>query len=134
VLEIVRKPRYFCESEDMRANVPSRLAEELKTIRIMRKLSLRVVEKKTGISNAYLSQLERGEAENPAPDKLQKLAQCYGVSYEYLMKAAGYLKAATGKESRPDLSRLQTALMAANLTNEEEERVLEYLRFLRFAK
>jgi transcriptional regulator with XRE-family HTH domain len=49
-------------------NVPSRLAEELKTIRIMRKLSLRVVEKKTGISNAYLSQLERGEAENPAPD------------------------------------------------------------------
>ena len=114
--------------------MPTQLAEELKTIRSMRKLSLRVVEKKTGISNAYLSQLERGDAENPSPDKLQRLAQCYGVPYESLMKAAGYLRAAPGKENRPDLSRLQTALMAAKLTDEEEERILEYLKFIRFRK
>ncbi len=118
----------------MRSVVTKRLAEELKTIRTIRKLSLRVVEKETGISNAYLSQLERGEAENPSPDKLQKLARYYGVPYETLMKAAGYLRPASGKESRPDLSRLQTALMGAKLTDEEEERVLEYLKFIRFKK
>ena len=114
--------------------MPKRLAEELNAIRTVRKLSLREVEKQTGISNAYLSQLERGEAENPSPDKLQKLAQYYGVPYESLMRAAGYLRPAASKEKKPDLSRLQMALMGANLTAEEEERVLEYLKFIRFQK
>jgi HTH-type transcriptional regulator, competence development regulator len=83
--------------------------------------------------NAYLSQLERGEAENPSPDKLQKLAQCYGVPYESLMKAAGYLRSTAGG-GKQHVSRLQTALMAANLTDQEENRLLEYLKFLRFPK
>ena len=77
----------------MRSVVTKRLAEELKTIRTIRKLSLRVVEKETGISNAYLSQLERGEAENPSPDKLQKLARYYGVPYENSYEGGGLFKA-----------------------------------------
>ena len=112
-----------------------RLADELKRLRAIRKLSLREVEETTRISNAYLSQLERGEAENPSPDKLQKLAKCYGVPYEHLMKAAGYLRpSAGGGKSKPDMSRLQAALMGANLTDEEEERMLEFLEFIRSKK
>ena len=114
--------------------MPKRLAEELRTLRSVKKLSLREVEEQTGISNAYLSQLERAEAENPSPSKLQKLARCYGVPYESLMKAAGYLRPVTKEEKRPDLSRLQMALMSANLSEEEEGRLLEYLRFIRFEK
>ena len=108
-----------------------KLSKELKNIRKLRRLSLREVEEKTGISNAYLSQLERGEAENPTPQKLQKLAKCYDVPYVDLMKAAGYLKAGTQSAAQTDLSGFQVALMSANLTEAEQEQVLKYIKFLK---
>jgi len=111
--------------------VGQRLAKQLRDLRGVRKLSLRQVEKQTGISNAYLSQLERGEAENPTPEKLQKLARCYSVPYVELMKAAGYLKNTSENDRRDDLSSFQVALMGANLTDAEQEQVLKYIKFLR---
>jgi transcriptional regulator with XRE-family HTH domain len=53
-------------------------------------LTLRAVETQTSISNAYLSQLETGKAENPSPALLRKLAELYKVRYETLLTAAGY--------------------------------------------
>src|ERR1700722_754743 len=53
-------------------------------------LTLRAVETRTSISNAYLSQLETGKAENPSPAMLRKLAELYKVPYETLLTAAGY--------------------------------------------
>lgn len=53
-------------------------------------LSLREVQDKTGISNAYLSQLESGKIKTPSPKILEGLADFYGVSYWKLMKAVGY--------------------------------------------
>jgi len=121
-------------NRNMRSPVAKRLAEELKTLRAIKKLSLREVEENTRISNAYLSQLERGEAENPSPDKLQKLAKCYGVPYEHLMRAAGYLRPSASGRPKPDISRLQAALMGANLTEEEEDRMIDYLGYIRSKK
>jgi HTH-type transcriptional regulator, competence development regulator len=112
----------------------NRLAKELRDIRAVKGFSLREVEKRTGISNAYLSQLERAEAENPAPDKLHKLAQFYGVPYVDLMKAAGYLRESTEKTKSKDASPLQVALMSANLTDEEQQQVLQYIKFLKSQK
>jgi HTH-type transcriptional regulator, competence development regulator len=106
------------------------LAEELRRIRGIRSASLRQVEKATGISNAYLSQLEHGDATNPSPNILYKLAEFYNVPYESLMTAAGYLKTserASGK--RP--SGIQAALMTADLTDEESKVVAEYIEFVR---
>src|SRR5713226_907641 len=79
------------------------LAKALSEIRALRGHSLRVVEEATGISNAYLSQLERGDAQKPSPDKLEALARFYEVPYTDLMRAAGYLQRTektdgTGKE------------------------------------
>ena len=68
------------------------LAEQLRRIRMVKKVSLREVEKATRISNAYLSQLESGNATNPSPHILHKLAEFYGVPYTSLMKTAGYLE------------------------------------------
>ena len=51
------------------------LAEELQRVRKVKNASLREVERATGISNAYLSQLEGGDATNPSPHILQKLAE-----------------------------------------------------------
>jgi HTH-type transcriptional regulator, competence development regulator len=70
---------------------PAQLAAELQRLRKARGFTLRVVETETGISNAYLSQLETGKAESPSPPMLKKLADLYAASYEALMQAAGYL-------------------------------------------
>ena len=53
------------------------------------KLSLRAVEAQTGVSNAYLSQLENGKIKTPSPKVLHSLALKYGLPYEQLMELAG---------------------------------------------
>ena len=109
-----------------------RLPDELRRIRTIKNMSLREVEKGTGISNAYLSQLENGNANKPTPDILRRLAAFYKVNYESLMEAAGYLGDATvaeGKLTVPTV--IQTALMSADLNEEESEMVAQYIEFLR---
>ena len=80
-----------------------RLGEELARLRQVkgRSVSLREVERQTGISNEYLSQLERGVAKKPTPEVLQKLAKFYGAPYESLLIAAGYLKEKSEREASP---------------------------------
>ena len=98
--------------------------------------SLRAVEEATGISNAYLSQLERGDAQKPSPDKLHALADFYTVPYTDLMRAAGYLQTSNPPQSgaAPNVrtSAVQAALMGADLSPEEEDAVVKYIEFLRF--
>jgi len=92
-------------------------------------LTLRAAEKATGISNAYLSQLERGKIQTPAPQNLHKLAGLYSVPYELLMELAGY--------PVPKMSAQPAEAMAARIgsvTREEEDALVEYLQFLRQRK
>lgn len=108
------------------------LAEVLKTIRGLRGISLRKVEEETGISNAYLFQLESGKALNPSPHILHKLADFYEVPYEELMKVAGYMNnRSTAPRKSAKVSALQAALMSAELNEEEENKIAEYIKFLR---
>ena len=65
------------------------LAQYLKKLR--GDLSIRQLAKVTGISNAYLSQLENGEKKSPHPDILKKLAQYYRVPVIEFLRQAGYL-------------------------------------------
>jgi len=102
------------------------LGTYLKTVRKQKSLTLRTVEDKTGVSNAYLSQLENNKIVNPSPTILHKLAECYGVSYEHLMKLTGY--PINEKEQMPAF-RLGGDF--ENLTPEEKERVMEYIEFLK---
>jgi HTH-type transcriptional regulator, competence development regulator len=91
-------------------------------------LSLRAVEAETGISNAYLSQLETGKIREPSPSNLHKLGELYGVSYATLLKLAGH--PVPGGDAR----RLPESGIAARLgptTKEEEEALVDYLAFLR---
>ena len=96
-------------------------------------LTLRAVEKETGISNAYLSQLEHGKIQTPAPQNLHKLAALYRVPYEILMELAGYPlpKAANATASSP---RDTMAARIGTVSKEEEDALVEYLQFLRLRK
>lgn len=108
---------------------PSSLGEGLKTAREMRKLSLREVEDVTGISNAYLSQLENDKVKKPSPHFLHKLATLYSIDYEMLMEAAGYVQ----RKQKDGPKTLAGAALRGleSLTAEEEEQVAKYLAFLR---
>lgn len=51
--------------------------QDWKLIRHKRKLTLRYVEEKTGISNAYMSLLENGKIKNPSFSVIEKLSTFY---------------------------------------------------------
>lgn len=58
---------------------PDLIPSKLKEYRKIRKLTLRQVEEATGISNAYLSQLETGKTANPAFKTMVTLLRYYNV-------------------------------------------------------
>lgn len=108
------------------------LGAELRRIRKARGVTLRAVEEATGISNAYLSQLETGKITRPSPKFLYKLAEFYKVPYEELMKYAGYVAEDRVGDERKR-GRLSAAALATmtDLTPEEEEELMKYAEYLR---
>jgi transcriptional regulator with XRE-family HTH domain len=95
--------------------------------------TLREVETKTGISNAYLSQLESGKADRPAPRILHKLAEFYGASYTALMEAAGYLQPVSADTTTQSGATPGDAAFMGfdDLTDEEKELAIAFVRFWR---
>lgn len=49
-------------------------------------LSLYKIEKVTGISNQYLSNIWRGKMTNPSIDKAKKIADVFGVTIDDLLE------------------------------------------------
>ncbi|WP_417385368.1 helix-turn-helix domain-containing protein [Gimesia sp.] len=114
------------------------LGKYLSSLRGMKKMTLREVENATDkeVSNAYLSQLENDKITKPAPSVLHALAIVYGQPYERLMEKAGYLPASSASGAlRSGKRHGKTATFAnENLTDDEEEKLIEYLAFLRSRK
>ena len=64
------------------------LGSFLKNIRLQNKFSLRDIEKKTGVSNSYLSQIENGIRRVPTLKILKKLSIAYEIAiYSLISKA-----------------------------------------------
>ena len=107
------------------------LVNTLKDARELMRLTLRQVEEATDISNAYLSQLENDKIKKPSANVLYKLASIYNIELDTLLAASGIIETQTSKRSKL----LNTiALSAETMTAEEEQELLEYLRFLRHKK
>jgi len=104
------------------------LGKTLMGARERKGLTLRDVERETGVSNAYLSQLENMKIKAPSPNVLHKLATLYEIGYSALMRMAGYPVAeSTGVAD-------EVVRLAARLgptSSDEEEALAEYLEFLR---
>ncbi len=107
------------------------LGQGLKMARNLRNLSLRDVEKATGISNPYLSQLENDKIQKPSPFYLHKLASLYDIEYEMLMEAAGYVQKKKKIEGQPKTLAGAALFSVEKLTPEEEQQLAEYLQFIR---
>lgn len=103
------------------------LGEFLQSARERKKLTLRAVEQATGISNAYLSQLESGKIKQPSPVMLHKLSDLFEISYADLLTLAGYpIPSIEEEATKPGF-----AARIGPVSKDEEEALVEYLQFLR---
>ena len=115
----------------MNDNSNPTLGEFLQAAREAKQLSLRAVEKASGVSNAYLSQVESGKIKQPSPSILHKLSDLYEVSYADVLTLAGHPvpnESASSDHSPRPLDRLGI------ITPDEEQELVEYLVFLRSRK
>jgi len=105
------------------------LGKTLKDSRELIPLTLRQVEEAIGISNAYLSQLENDKIKKPSANVLYKLANLYNIELDTLLSASGIIEEQSPKKSKL----LNTiALSAETLSHDEEQALLDYLKYLRF--
>lgn len=111
------------------------LGQYLASIRKDRRLSLRAVEERTGkqVSNAYLSQIENNQIQQPSPNILNALAEIYEISLESLMEKAGFITPSGTRENADRHGRIPT-FAEHNLTPDEEVELMEYLEFIRNRK
>ncbi len=110
------------------------LGSELARLRKLKGWSLRDVEDKTKkkVSNSYLYQLENDNVKEPSPNILYVLANVYEASYGDLMRLAGFI--VPNPNQRTAHHQGSVAFNAMHLTNDEEERVLDFVEFLRSRK
>jgi transcriptional regulator with XRE-family HTH domain len=105
------------------------LGQTLKEARLLIPLTLRQVEEATGISNAYLSQLENDKIKKPSANVLYKLSCIYNIELDEILLAAGII---TEKQKIKDMNdQLKTI---KNLTPKEHQQLNDYLKFLRHKK
>jgi HTH-type transcriptional regulator, competence development regulator len=108
------------------------LGKTLAAARAEKKWSLREVERRTGVNNAHLSQIETGAIERPAPNVLWALAEVYGLDLRELMRMSGHVEAAA--EATPG-SVVGAALRTlGELSPGEQEQVLEFMKDLKEGK
>ncbi len=104
--------------EGMGALKVGELGEFLREQRRSARLSLRQLAEAAGVSNPYLSQIERG-LRKPSADILQQLAKALRISAETLYVQAGMLDA----RERDELE-VPAAILADPSINERQKQVL----------
>jgi HTH-type transcriptional regulator, competence development regulator len=108
------------------------LGQKIKDARETQRFTLREVEEVTGISNAYLSQLENNKIKKPSANVLYKLSDFFKIPFDVLLNEAGIVDKVENTEGPKSMAGF--ALSSENLTKEEEAELAAYLKFLRFNK
>jgi len=93
------------------------LGEYIRDQRKMAEISLRQLARLAGVSNPYLSQIERG-LRRPSAEILQQIAKALRISAEALYVQAGIL------EERPSDSEVPAAILGDHTISERQKQVL----------
>jgi len=107
------------------------LGDYLREQRVSARLSLRQLAEQAGVSNPYLSQIERG-LRRPSAEVLQQLAKALRISAETLYVRAGILDPDESQEGKQSSGVVDAVLLDPAL-NERQKRVLldVYTSFVR---
>src|SRR5580692_10175132 len=101
----------------MRNETVKSIGDYIREQREQARISMRQLAQQAGVSNPYLSQIERG-LRKPSADILQQIAKGLRISAEALYVQAGIL------EDRPADSGVRSALMADPQLSERQKQVL----------
>ncbi|KUN07754.1 XRE family transcriptional regulator [Streptomyces yokosukanensis] len=99
------------------------LGEYLREQRRSAQLSLRQLADAAGVSNPYLSQIERG-LRKPSAEVLQQVAKALRISAETLYVRAGILDAERDGEDRVREAETRAVILADPSLNERQKQVL----------
>jgi transcriptional regulator with XRE-family HTH domain len=105
------------EGGDMASSKVGSIGEYIREQRQRAKISLRQLAEQTGVSNPYLSQVERG-LRKPSAEILQQIAKGLRISAEVLYVQAGIL---TDRDSESDV---ESAVRADLALSERQKQVL----------
>jgi transcriptional regulator with XRE-family HTH domain len=113
------------DSKDGKTVVES-LGDFLREQRLASRLSLRQLAEQVGVSNPYLSQIERG-LRRPSAEVLQQIAKALRISAEQLNVRAGIVSPEPGVGGSVELA----VLADAGLTERQKQSLLDvYASFL----
>ena len=102
------------------------LGDYLREQRVASRLSLRQLAEQAGVSNPYLSQIERG-LRKPSAEVLQQIAKALRISAEQLYIRAGIVSPTTGTATTVELA----VLADLALTERQKQSLLDvYSSFL----
>lgn len=104
------------------------LGDYLREQRVANRLSLRQLAEATGVSNPYLSQIERG-LRRPSAEVLQSIAKALRISAETLYVQAGILNPDDGEIRSVEMS----ILADSGLTDRQKESLIDVYRSFRAA-
>jgi transcriptional regulator with XRE-family HTH domain len=106
------------------------LGDYLKEQRVAARLSLRQLAEQAGVSNPYLSQIERG-LRKPSAEVLQQIAKALRISAEQLYIRAGIVSPENGVGIPQERSVELAILGDAGLTERQKQSLLDvYSTFL----
>jgi transcriptional regulator with XRE-family HTH domain len=106
------------------------LGDYLKEQRVAARLSLRQLAEQAGVSNPYLSQIERG-LRKPSAEVLQQIAKALRISAEQLYIRAGIVSPENGVGVPQERSVELAVLGDAGLTERQKQSLLDvYSSFL----
>jgi transcriptional regulator with XRE-family HTH domain len=94
------------------------------------RLSLREVERRTGRSNAYISQVERGLIRRPDPLVLLELANLYGLNFRTLAEWAGWSDRTLSDRDYGDEALRDVLRLVLQLEGSQRAQLLAYLEEL----
>jgi transcriptional regulator with XRE-family HTH domain len=104
------------------------LGDYLKEQRVQARLSLRQLAEQAGVSNPYLSQIERG-LRKPSAEVLQQIAKALRISAETLYVRAGILDPEDGEVRSVELA----VLADTGLTERQKQSLLDVYQSFRAA-
>ena len=107
---------------DKVAGIGRDIGEYIRQQRENAKISLRQLSKQAGVSNPYLSQIERG-LRKPSAEILQQIAKALRISAETLYVRAGILEERDGGDDVP-----MAVLVDPHLTEDQKQTLLKIYR------
>jgi len=111
------------------------LGTTLKEARELIPFTLRQVEDSTGISTAYLSQLENDKIKKPSASVLYKLASAYKIELNVLLSASGIIEKSAQNEAEPTLNNEwlnRLAFYSDDFSKDQQNEILEYIKYMKF--